>query len=228
MAMDIDIIYAQIHGEVDPYTKKAYFYLYELLRNCILSMTKPTVGGPLEQPPFERPNIAKAVTNFVLYKISHLPWRKWQIVYDMARLFLYCLNFLNFEGFNTRRLTFNADEAPAYKTNYTRWLVFCHVPAFCDSLPHYDIRLIFGKTLLQAVFRSLCRKLMDICNNERDKLATERGVLISTHFPKFLSSLEVEIYSDNSPIWDPEFKQIPPSPLQTPGNQKLNKIFIQA
>lgn len=30
-----------------------------------------------------------------------------------------------------------------------------------------------------------------------------------------MSSLEVEIYSDNSPIWDPEFKQIPPSAFQT-------------
>lgn len=32
---------------------------------------------------------------------------------------------------------------------------------------------------------------------------------------RFLSSLEVEIYSDNSPIWDPEFKQPPLSHLQT-------------
>lgn len=27
--------------------------------------------------------------------------------------------------------------------------------------------------------------------------------------------LEVEIYTDNSPIWDPEFKQVPPSHLQS-------------
>lgn len=32
---------------------------------------------------------------------------------------------------------------------------------------------------------------------------------------RFLSLLEKEIYSDNSPIWDPEFKQSPPSHLQS-------------
>lgn len=32
---------------------------------------------------------------------------------------------------------------------------------------------------------------------------------------RFLSLLEKEIYSDNSPIWDPEFKQSSPSHLQT-------------
>ncbi|KAL6257346.1 hypothetical protein P5V15_010921 [Pogonomyrmex californicus] len=133
----------------------------------------------------------------------------------MAKMLIHCLNFWNFEAPSARRLTVNADEAATYKLNYTRWLVFCHVPAFCDSLPHYDTTLVFGKILLQAVFRSVCRQLMDKCNNERDKIAPEKRVLVLTHFPKFLSSLEVEIYSDNSPIWDPEFKQPPPAHFQT-------------
>lgn len=34
-------------------------------------MSKPTIEGPLGQPPFERPSIAKAITNFVLYKFGH-------------------------------------------------------------------------------------------------------------------------------------------------------------
>ncbi|KYM82155.1 Histone acetyltransferase KAT2A [Atta colombica] len=223
MAIDADNIFACTHREVDPDTKKVYIYLYKLLRNCILSMTKPTVEGPLGQPPFERPNIAKAVMNFVLYKFSHLPSREWQIMYDMAKMLLHCLNFWNFEAPSARRLTINTDEAPAYKINYTRWLVFCHVPAFCDSLPHYDTPLVFGKTLLQAVFRSVCRQLMDKCNNERDKIAPEKRVLVLTHFPKFLSTLEIEIYSDNSPIWDPEFKQIPPSHFQTALESKAHQ-----
>lgn len=36
--------------------------------------------------------------------------------------------------------------------------------------------------------------------------------------------LEIEIYSDNSPIWDPEFKQIPPSHLQAALESKGHQI----
>ena len=38
-----------------------------------------------------------------------------------------------------------------------------------------------------------------------------------------MSTLEVEIYSDNSPIWDPEFKQIPPSHFQTALESKAHQ-----
>ena len=40
-----------------------------------------------------------------------------------------------------------------FQVNYTRWLCYCHVPAFCDSLPHYDTTIIFGRTLLKSVFQ---------------------------------------------------------------------------
>ncbi|EFN77335.1 General control of amino acid synthesis protein 5-like 2 [Harpegnathos saltator] len=214
MAVDADNIFMGIHREEDTDTKKIYYYLYTLLRKCILSMTKPTIEGPLGQPPFERPSIAKAVMNFVLYKFSHLSPREWQAMCDMAKMFLHCLNHWNFEAPNARRMTISAEEAPAYKINYTRWLVFCHVPAFCDSLQHYDTPVVFGKTLLQAVFKPVCSQLIDKCHSERDKITPEKRVLVLTHFPKFLSMLEVEIYSDNSPIWDIDFKQQPPSHLQ--------------
>ncbi|KAL0112065.1 hypothetical protein PUN28_013352 [Cardiocondyla obscurior] len=211
MAIDADNIFACTHREPDPDTKKVYIYLFKLLRNCILSMTKPIVEeSPLGKPPFERPNIAKAITNFVLYKFHHLSSREWQAMYDMAKMLLHCLNFWNFEAPSARRaLTTSAEEASTYKVNYTRWLVFCHVPAFCDSLPHYDTPLVFGKALLQAVFKSVCRQLKDKCNIEREKISPEKRMLVLTHFPKFLSLLEIEIYTDNSPIWDPEFRQLP-------------------
>lgn len=223
MVVDVDNIFMGMHREEDPDTKKVYYYLFKLLRKCILSMTKPTIEGPLGQPPFERPSIAKAITNFVLYKFGHLSQREWQAMYDLAKMFLHCLNHWNFETPSARRTAVNADEAPAYKINYTRWLVFCHVPAFCDSLPHYDTTLVFGRTLLQAVFKSVCRQVMDKCHSERDKMSPEKRVLILTHFPKFLSMLEAEIYSDNSPIWDPEFKQVPPSHLQVALESKGNQ-----
>ena len=42
----------------------------------------------------------------------------------------------------------------------------------------------------------------------------EKRTLVLTHFPRFLSLLEEEIYESNSPIWDPEFRQAPPSHVQ--------------
>ena len=52
---------------------QVYFYLFKLLRRCILQLSKPSVEGPLGNPPYEKPSIAKGVTNFVLYKFNHLP-----------------------------------------------------------------------------------------------------------------------------------------------------------
>ncbi|XP_050452975.1 histone acetyltransferase KAT2A-like [Cataglyphis hispanica] len=220
MAIDTDNIFMCIHKEVDPDTRKIYFFLYKTLRKSILSLTKPTEEATLGHPPFERPSIAKAVMNFVLYKFSHLPPREWQLTCDMAKMFLHCLNYWNFETPSVRRI---ADDINAYRINYTRWLVFCHVPAFCDSLPHHDTALVFGKTLLQAVFRSICKQLMDRFHTEEEKMTTERRALFLTHFPKFLSLLEKEIYSNHSPIWDPEFKQSPPSHLQSALESKGNQ-----
>ena len=45
---------------------------------------------------------------------------------------------------------------------------------------------------------------------EKDKMPAEKRTLVLTHFPRFLSLLEEEIYSPKSPIWDPDFRQAPP------------------
>lgn len=184
MVIDVDNIFMGMHKEEDQDTKKVYYYLFKLLRKSILSISKPTVEGPLGHPPFERPSISRAVTNFVIHKFSHMPQRDWQAMYDLAKMFLHCLNHWNFETPSCRRSSVSGDEAPAYKINYTRWLVFCHVPAFCDSLPHFDTTLVFGKTLLQAVYKSVCKQLMDKCYMERDRMSPEKRILVLNHFPK--------------------------------------------
>lgn len=56
-------------------------FLFQLLRKCIVDMSKPTIEGPLGQPPFERPSIAKAITNFVLYKFSNAAARVRKMLY---------------------------------------------------------------------------------------------------------------------------------------------------
>ncbi|XP_052749924.1 histone acetyltransferase KAT2A isoform X1 [Galleria mellonella] len=213
--VDVENIFMSMHREDDHDTKRVYYYLFKLLRKCILTRSQPRIEGPLGQPPFERPSIAKAITNFVLYKFQALPQREWQTMYDLAKMFLHCFNHWNFETPSVRKLQVsNPEDISAYQINYTRWLVFCHVPAFCDSLPHYETSLVFGRTLLRAVFKSVCRQLMDKCHSERDRMPPEKRVLVLTHFPRFLALLEDEIFSANSPIWDPDYKQVPPTHLQ--------------
>lgn len=130
-----------------------------------------------------------------------------------------------------------------------RWLVFCHVPAFCDSLKHYDTTAVFGKTLLRAVFRYVKKLMMDQFHQERDRMSMERRVciqvdrnkvqgfeivdwfqvLVLTHFPPFLNHMEEEIYAASSPIWDPEFKHVPVTPHHShleAGSSKGSKFSL--
>ena len=211
IVVDVENLFMCVHKEEDQDTKQVYFYLFKLLRRCILQRTKPSVEGPLGNPPYEKPSIAKGVTNFVLYKFNHLPSKEWQMMYDLAKMFLHCLNHWKLETPTARKQQLSGDEISPYKVNYTRWLCYCHVPAFCDSLPHYDTSLIFGRSLLKSVFQTMRKQLLDKFRAEKDKMPPEKRTLVLTHFPRFLSQLEEEIYSANSPIWDPEFKQNPPA-----------------
>jgi len=205
IVVDVENLFMCVHKEEDSDTKQVYFYLFKLLRKCILQLSKPEVEGPLGKPPYEKPSIAKGVTNFVLHKFTHLPPKEWQMMYDLAKMFLHCLNHWKLETPSTRKQHMSQEELSAYKVNYTRWLCFCHVPAFCDSLPHFDTTLIFGRTFLKSVFQTMRKQLIDKFKAEKDKMPPEKRTLVLTHFPRFLTLLEEEIYSQGSPIWDPEF-----------------------
>ncbi|NXP94064.1 KAT2A acetyltransferase, partial [Passerina amoena] len=86
-----------------------------------------------------------------------------------------------------------------------RWLCYCHVPQSCDSLPRYETTHVFGRSLLKSIFTVTRRQLLEKFRVEKDKLVPEKRTLILTHFPKFLSMLEEEIYGENSPIWEADF-----------------------
>ena len=62
--------------------------------------------------------------------------------------------------------------------------MFCHVPAFCDSLQHYETTQVFGRSLLIAVFKSVYTQLMDKCISEKNRMPPEKRVLILKHFPR--------------------------------------------
>jgi len=44
------------------------------------------VDGPLGKPPYEKPSIAKGVTNFVLHRFSNLSPKDWHMMYDLAKV----------------------------------------------------------------------------------------------------------------------------------------------
>ena len=63
----------------------------------------------------------QAVLNFVLYKFGHLPQREWQIMHDLAKMFLHCLNHWKLETPTVKKQHSQGEELAAYKANYTRW-----------------------------------------------------------------------------------------------------------
>lgn len=178
-----------------------------MLRQCILTRQQAVISGPLGDPPFEVPSIAKAVTNFVFYKYQHLSQPEFQTMTEVAKTFLHCLNYWNFEPPSARsQQQITNEDASSYKINYTRWLMFCHVPAFCNSLRHFETTAVFGRTLLKAVFQFVSQQLLTKCKSEKDRMPVERRAMLS-QMPKFLESLKHEVVNEESPIWDPNFKQ---------------------
>ncbi|XP_072179087.1 histone acetyltransferase KAT2A-like [Diadema setosum] len=208
IVVDVEHLFMSVHKEEDADTKQVYFHLFKLLRKCILQMSSPSVEGPLGRPPFEKPSIAKGVSNFVHYKFGPLAHKEWMIMYDLAKMFLHCMNHWKLETPTARKQRAQADEASAYKVTYTRWLCYCHVPSFCDSLQHHEPTDIFGRTLLKNVFPAMRRQVLDMLRSEKDNMPAEKRNLVLTHFPRFLSMLEEEVYNSSSPIWDPDFAPV--------------------
>uniref|UniRef100_A0A8C1YI45 histone acetyltransferase n=1 Tax=Cyprinus carpio TaxID=7962 RepID=A0A8C1YI45_CYPCA len=197
IVLDVEYLYTCVHKEEDPDTKQVYFSLF------------------------------KGVNNFVQYKFSHLPSKERQTIVELAKMFLNQINYWQLETPSQRRQRAPDDDVAGYKVNYTRWLCYCNVPQSCDSLPRYEATQIFGRTFLRSVFTVMRKQLLEQARQEKDKLPPEKRTLILTHFPKFLSMLEEEVYSHNSPIWSEDFMvplsggQIPTGDYSSPAPVEL-------
>ncbi|KAG1653006.1 Histone acetyltransferase KAT2A [Nymphon striatum] len=207
IVVDIENLFLCVSKEEDNDTKQVYFHLFRLLRKSILHRVMPSVEATLGLPPYETPSIAKGVMNFAMQKFSNLAHKEWQTMYDLAKMFIHCLNHWKLETPTARKIHSVTENASEYKVNYTRWLCNCHVPTFCDSLTHYDTTVIFGKTLLRSVFVTMHRQLLDKFRADKDKMPPEKRTVVLTHFPRFLTMLQEEVYNDNSTIWDPNYDQ---------------------
>ncbi|XP_069041780.1 histone acetyltransferase KAT2A isoform X2 [Lepisosteus oculatus] len=226
MVVDVENLFMSVHKEEDTDTKQVYFYLFKLLRKCILQMSRPVVEGSLGCPPFEKPNIEQGVLNFVQYKFSHLPPKERQTMFELSKMFLLCLNYWKLETPSQYRQRAQNDDGTAYKVDYTRWLCYCHVPQSCDSLPRCETTQVFGRSLLKSIFTVTRRQLLEKFRVEKDKLLPEKRTLILTHFPKFLSMLEEEIYGENSPIWEADFTMPATEGSQLGGQQVISPVAV--
>ena len=63
----------------------------------------------------------QGVTNFVMHKFGHLNPKEWQTMYDLAKMFLHCLNHWKLETPTSRASRYGHGDIKDYKINYTRW-----------------------------------------------------------------------------------------------------------
>lgn len=141
----------------------------------------------------------------LIFRYNHMTQNEFSLMTDVAKTFLHCLNHWTFEPPSARSAALSQEDASTYKINYTRWLVFCHVPAYCNTLRHFETTAVFGRTLLKAVYQYICQQLMSKFKNERDRMPVEKRAMFS-QLPKFLDTLKHEVVNDESPIWNPAFK----------------------
>lgn len=112
--------------------------------------------------------------------------------------------------------------------SYTRWLVFCYVPSFCNSLKHYNCSEIFGKRFFLHTFSFLSQQFLShyeigkylaiikkivkfLFSLEKESLPVEKQILLE-RLPKFLENLRDELQNEKSEIFNPSFKPIPSNP----------------
>lgn len=200
--VDTESLFISMRLKKDDSTNKVYANLYKLIKGSILRREHPTISFPGGDPPFEKPSIKKAVSNFVLYKYRHLNDPEKSVMIEVAKTFLLFLNHWVLEPPSALK-----DPTPEYTINYTRWLIFCHVPAFCSSLDDYlhETSEIFGKTLLRSIFGFICDQFLDRMEIEKDRLPAEK-LHIFEKLPEFIKALRHEVEAEDSKFFDVDFK----------------------
>ena len=181
-------------------------------------LPKEKIGYPYPQGL----SISKGVTNFVLYKYSHLPPKEIQQTHELAKIFL---DFLNEGGLPIPNASKErTQENVKYQKDFAKWVCYCQIPKICTRFPSYNLIDVFGRNLLRQVF-SITRKR--ILNNYRSPSFSknDKTMFVQEKLRSFLSLLEAEISSTESSFWDSEFAQTHLA-LQSPhSNDSLSNIF---
>lgn len=204
--VDAEVLYTTIGLQKDKFIKKIYSYLFTFLHTCVVERKSAIIQGPLGDPPFQKPSIQKIIKNFIVMKYDKLRESneaEFKVVTEVARTFLNCYNNWDFEA--PKDCKDNSSSENFYKIDYTRWLVFCYIPAFCDSLKYHNCTEIFGKRFLLHTFPFLSQQFLFHYENEKESLPADKQLLLE-RLPKFLENLREELMNEKSEIFNPSFK----------------------
>ena len=179
-------------------TKVVYQYLSKFLRNSITTMTLPTMDLKLGSPPFEKPTIHQAITNFALHNFSHKNEEEWRFMHELAKSFLTAVNVWTLDP---KEKSLDRE----YNVIYSRWLCFCYVPVFIESLALKDPVQIFGRMYLKHIFSPVMNN-WQVTAKKRCQTAKQKSLL-----NEFIQQLKQEVFSEQTPIWLVDFE--PPIPL---------------
>lgn len=133
----------------------------------------------------------------------------------------HCSHFRCFRDFEAPKdCKDSSAEENFYKIDYTRWLVFCYIPAFCDSLKYYNCSEIFGKRFLLYTFPFLSQQFIFHYETEKESLPADKQMLLE-RLPKFLETLREEIQNEKSEIFSATFKPSQLAPTAYPRTKRL-------
>lgn len=184
-------------------TKVVYQYLSKFLRNSITTMTLPSMDVKLGSPPFECPTIQQAITNFSMHYFSHKNEEEWRFVHELAKSFLTAVNIWMLD------IPKQMSSDREYNVIYSRWLCFCYVPVFIESLALKDPTQIFGRNYLRRIFTSVSSN-WETEAEKRCQTEKQKALL-----GEFLHQLKQEVNSNDSPIWLADFDPPIPSFINT-------------
>lgn len=179
-------------------TKVVYQYLSKFLRSSITTMTPPTMDLKLGTPPFEKPTIQQAITNFALHNFRYKDQEEWRFMHELAKSFITAVNIWMLD------IPKQSYPDREYNVIYSRWLCFCYVPVFIESLTLKDPTEVFGRMYLKQIFSSVVNN-WKITAEKRCQTERQKALL-----KEFLENLEQEVNSNSSPIWSADFS--PPIP----------------
>lgn len=184
-------------------TKVVYQYLSKFLRQSITTMIPPTMDLKLGTPPFECPTIHQAITNFALHYFRHKNEEERRFMHELAKSFLTAVNIWMLD------IPKSSSAERDYNVIYSRWLCFCYVPVFIESLALKDPTHIFGRMYLRQIFSSVTNN-WEITAEKRCQTDRQKTLL-----NEFLQELKIQVNSNESPIWSTDFEPPVPSFFNT-------------
>ncbi|OXA60750.1 Histone acetyltransferase KAT2B [Folsomia candida] len=194
------------------------YYLFRLLRKSVASCCSPLPDfTTLGKPPYEEPCVSRALMATIAFRYAHVSELEWSGVVDLGKILLHTFNICKLDPPSVAATRLGAGGHDHYKHLYTRWLILCHVPLMCDSLPKYDATSAFGRQFMKEIFSSVKKHLIEKFITEQDKIPQPKRDLFSKLLPGFLDNVEQTIHSPNSPVWDINFRPLLPPHAQQAG-----------